>query len=91
MTSSNSTVVVTGASGFLAAWILPKLITRGRNVVAVDITRDETRLRQVMKGPAPQGITWERADLTSDGIMSRIAEQYAAGTILHLDALQIPA
>ncbi len=91
MTSSNSTVVVTGASGFLAAWILPKLIARGHKVVAIDIARDETRLRQVMKGPAPQGIVWERADLTSDGLMSRIAEQYAASTILHLAALQIPA
>lgn len=91
MTSSNSTVVVTGASGFLAAWILPKLIARGHKVVAVDIARDETRLRQVMKGPAPQGVIWERADLTTDGIMSRLAEQYAAGTILHLAALQIPA
>ena len=91
MTSSNSTVVVTGASGFLAAWILPKLIARGHKVVAIDIARDETRLRQVMKGPAPQGIAWERADLTSDGLMSRIAEQYAASTILHLAALQIPA
>jgi nucleoside-diphosphate-sugar epimerase len=91
MTSSNSTIVVTGASGFLAAWILPKLIAQGRKVVAVDIARDETRLRQVMKGPAPQGIIWERADLTKEGIMSRIAEQYAAATILHLAALQIPA
>ncbi|HWV80038.1 MAG TPA: NAD(P)-dependent oxidoreductase [Hyphomicrobiaceae bacterium] len=91
MTSSNNTVVVTGASGFLAAWILPKLVARGIRVVAVDIARDETRLRQVMKGPAPQGIIWERADLTTDGVMSRIAEQYAASTILHLAALQIPA
>lgn len=91
MTSSNNTVVVTGASGFLAAWILPKLIARGHKVVAVDIARDETRLRQVMKGPAPQGLIWERADLTNDGIISRIAEQYAAITILHLAALQIPA
>lgn len=91
MTSSNSTVVVTGASGFLAAWILPKLMARGHKVVAVDIARDETRLRQVMNGPAPQGITWECADLTIDGVMSRIVEQYAASTILHLAALQIPA
>lgn len=91
MTSSNSTVVVTGASGFLAAWILPKLMARGHKVVAVDIARNETRLHQVMKGPAPLGITWERADLTTDNIMSRIAEQYAASTILHLAALQIPA
>lgn len=91
MTSSNSTVVVTGASGFLAAWILPKLIARGCKVIAVDIARDETRLRQVTRGPAPRDIVWERADLASDGTMYRIAEQHAAGTILHLAALQIPA
>ncbi len=91
MTSSNRPVVVTGASGFLAAWILPKLIARGHSVVAVDIAREETRLRHVMRGAAPEGIIWQLADLTDDGLMSRIAEQYAAGTILHLAALQIPA
>jgi nucleoside-diphosphate-sugar epimerase len=91
MTSSNSTVVIIGASGFLAAWILPKLIARHHKVVAVDIARDETRLRQVTKGSAPEGVVWEHADLTADGIMSRIAEQYSATTILHLAALQSPA
>jgi nucleoside-diphosphate-sugar epimerase len=91
MTSSNRSVVITGASGFLAAWILPKLVERGHLAVAVDIGRDETRLRQVMRGPAPNGIVWEMADLTTESIMYRIAEQYAAGTILHLAALQIPA
>ncbi len=91
MTSNNRAVVVTGASGFLSAWILPKLIARGRKVVAIDIARDETRLRQATQGQPPPGIVWETADLTSDGIMSRIAEQHAADTILHLAALQIPA
>jgi nucleoside-diphosphate-sugar epimerase len=91
MTSSNRPVVVTGASGFLAAWILPKLIARGHSVVAVDIAREETRLRHVMRGAAPEGIIWQLADLTDDGLMSRIAEQHAASTILHLAALQIPA
>jgi len=91
MTSNNRAAVVTGASGFLSAWILPKLIARGRKVVAIDIARDETRLKQVTRGRPPQDIVWETADLTNDGIMSRIAEQYAADTILHLAALQIPA
>jgi nucleoside-diphosphate-sugar epimerase len=91
MTSNNRAVVVTGASGFLSAWILPKLIARGRKVVAIDIARDETRLRQATQGQSPPGIVWETADLTIDGIMSRIAEQHAADTILHLAALQIPA
>lgn len=91
MTSSNKAVVVTGASGFLAAWILPKLIARGYSVVAVDIARDESRLRQVMQSAPLASLSWEIADLTIDGTMSRIAEQYAASTILHLAALQIPA
>ena len=91
MTSSNKTVVVTGASGFLAAWILPKLIARCYTVIAVDIARDESRLRQVTRGAPPHGIVWEIADLTGDGTMSRLAERHAADTILHLAALQIPA
>lgn len=91
MTSINRTVVVTGASGFLAAWILPKLVERGHSVVAVDIARDERRLSQILRGARLDAITWHMADLTDDLAMCRIAEHCAAGTILHLAALQIPA
>ena len=93
MTSVNGRlpVIVTGASGFLAAWILPKLLARGYPVMAVDLRRDETRLRLVARGAALSGLTWREADLAADGAMSRIAEQAAPGTILHLAALQIPA
>lgn len=91
MTSNNRTVVVTGASGFLAAWILPKLVERGHSVVAVDIARDERRLSQVTCGATLDGITWQTANLTDDAHMLRIAEQSKAATILHLAALQIPA
>jgi len=91
MTSNNRTVVVTGASGFLAAWILPKLVERGHSVVAVDIARDERRLNQIMRTGTVDAITWQTADLTDDAHMLRIAEQSKATTILHLAALQIPA
>ena len=93
MTSTNGKrpVVVTGASGFLAAWILPKLLARGYPVAVVDLRRDETRLRLVSLGAPLDGITWHEADLATDDAMSRIAEQSGAGTILHLAALQIPA
>lgn len=91
MTSRNTSVLVTGASGFLAAWILPKLVARGLSVIAVDLRRDETRLHHVAQGETLTGITWREVDLASDGAIFRVAEEAGAGTILHLAALQIPA
>lgn len=91
MTSRNKSIVVTGASGFLAAWILPKLVARGFRVSAMDLRRDETRLRYVAQGETPSGLTWHEADLASDDAVFRVAEGVSASTILHLAALQIPA
>ncbi len=91
MTSRNKSIVVTGASGFLAAWILPKLAARGFRVSAMDLRRDETRLRHVAQGETLDGLSWHEADLTADDAVFRVAENTGAGTILHLAALQIPA
>ena len=40
-------ILITGASGFLGAWIIPKLLAKGHEVVALDVAQNITRLAMV--------------------------------------------
>lgn len=84
-------VLVTGASGFLAAWIIPRLIARGFQVVASDLKRDEKRLRQVGFDTKTEGLSWLEMDISARESAARIGEEVRPGGIIHLAALQIPA
>ncbi|MBM3521753.1 MAG: NAD(P)-dependent oxidoreductase [Alphaproteobacteria bacterium] len=83
-------ILVTGASGFLAAWILPRLVARGHDVVASDLGEDRTRLAQVTCGDVP-ALRWERCDIADAAAVSALARAVRPKRILHLAALQIPA
>lgn len=83
-------ILVTGASGFLAAWILPALVARGHAVVASDLGADRTRLALVTRGAVP-ALRWERCDIADAGALAALARAVRPSRILHLAALQIPA
>ena len=87
----NGPVLVTGASGFLAAWIIPKLLATGRRVIATDIKRDETRLQLVTKTQSLPDIEWMELDIGDEQACLDIAKQYSPSDILPLAALMIPA
>lgn len=84
-------IIVTGASGFLAAWIVPKLLATGRRVIATDIRQDQTRLQLVTKTKSPPDIEWLALDISDQQACLDIAKQYSPCDILHLAALMIPA
>jgi len=84
-------VLVTGAAGFLAAWIIPRLVARGHAVVASDLKRDERRLAMVAPASAARALTWSEADIASKDSFTRLTDQVKPGAIIHLAALQIPA
>ena len=84
-------ILVTGASGFLAAWIIPKLLATGRRVVASDLNRDETRLRLVTKGQNLPDLIWSEFDVRSEQACMDVTREHAPQDILHLAALMIPA
>lgn len=87
--ATQSTVLVTGASGFLAAWVIPALLARGHRVVASDLKRDDSRLRQVGFADAG-GLDWQEGDISSRDACRALARMNP-GAIVHLAALQIPA
>ncbi len=84
-------VLVTGAAGFLAAWIIPRLLERGHEVIASDLKRDERRLGAVSGIAAKSALQWIEADISSPESASGLAGQVKPDAIIHLAALQIPA
>ena len=74
------TILVTGGSGFLGAWIIRRLQARGLHVRVFDRRPDPTLLR-LLAGDA-KGVDWIGGDI-ADGVAVRTA---ARGTdrIIHL-------
>lgn len=84
-------VLVTGAAGFLAAWIIPRLVQRGYAVVASDLVRDQTRIAAVGALRDAEPLRWVELDITSRDATARLADEVKPCAIIHLAALQIPA
>lgn len=84
-------ILITGASGFLAAWIIPGLLAAGRRIVALDVGQDSTRLRAVLGRPVPDSVQWVRSDITDDESLGRLFRELQPSQVIHLAALQIPA
>jgi nucleoside-diphosphate-sugar epimerase len=74
-------VLVTGASGFLGAWIIKRLLARGFSVRAFDLNTD-TRVVQSIVGDAAQALEWQAGDITN----AEQVEQAVHGcdSIIHL-------
>jgi nucleoside-diphosphate-sugar epimerase len=79
---ADTTVIVTGASGFLGAWLLPKLVDRGHRVVAMDLHCDPVRLNHVMRGEALDNVVWEPLDVTDADACRKAAERHAPREIV---------
>lgn len=96
MTASHSQpgdapLLLTGASGFLGAWILRRAVELDRPIIACDLSDDRRRLAQILPGAADSPlITWERLDVTDADAVDAMVERHAPAAILHLAALQIP-
>jgi len=87
----DGTVLVTGASGFLAAWTIPKLLAAGHRVIAADLKRDDTRLTLVTRNQPLLDLNWVEFDVSDDQACRDVVNAHQPQDILHLAALMIPA
>lgn len=91
MRSAPDAVLVTGASGFLAAWAIRALLGLGVRVTAFDLGDDRARLAKILGEEPAADIQWIRGDITcATAVRDAVARSQADG-ILHLAALTIPA
>ena len=80
----NRRVFVTGATGLLGSWLVPDLVRRGANVVA--LVRDGSpRSRLVSEGWIDR-ISTVHGALTDDGVVRRALAEYEVETVFHLGA-----
>lgn len=85
-------ILLTGASGFLGAWIARRALDRGLAVIACDLSAERRRFDQIAAGRArAEGIEWRTLDVTDARAVTRLVAQTAPRAIVHLAALQIPA
>ena len=93
---SGRPLLLTGASGFIGAWILRRAVEAGQPVIACDLARDDAaidRRRFTQIAPALSSsalITWQALDVTDAEAVSRTVAQYRPRALIHLAALQIP-
>jgi len=84
-------VLVTGARGFVGAWVVKTLIAAKRSVVALDRDPDRARLTQVLEDDDTDLVTEHSGDITLPETMSRVLADHPIGAVIHLAALQVPA
>ena len=88
---SDAPLLLTGASGFIGAWILRRAVELNRPIVACDLAEDRRRLTQILPGAAETSlITWESLDVADAEAVEALVERHDPVAILHLAALQIP-
>jgi nucleoside-diphosphate-sugar epimerase len=88
---SKPVFLVTGAHGFIGAWVVKRLLESGHNVVLFDQNPQPHRLRLVMDDDDLAHAAFVAGDITDPATLPAIIEKHGVDRIIHLAALQIPA
>ena len=89
--SDRDAVLVTGARGFIGAWVVKTLLADGRGVVALDQDPDRARLAQVLEDDDDSSLTEVAGDITDLPALKQALTDNRIGAVIHLAALQVPA
>jgi nucleoside-diphosphate-sugar epimerase len=89
--SGREAVLVTGARGFIGAWVVKVLLADNRPVVALDADLDRARLAAVLEDDDTTGLSEIRGDVTDLASLSEVIDRERVASVIHLAALQIPA
>ena len=85
------TFLVTGAHGFIGAWVTKRLISRGESPVLFDRSPDPKRLRLIMDDDELSQASFEAGDITDPAVLPEIVERRGITNIIHLAGLQVPS
>ena len=88
---SKPVFLVTGAHGFIGAWVVKRLLGAGHQAVLVDKNPQPKRLHLIMDEDELAGATFVAGDITDPATLPAILEKYGVNRVIHLAALQIPA
>ena len=75
---------MTGATGLLGSWLVPELLRRGADVVA--LIRDGVPRSLLVREGWLDRITCVHGSFTDDGLVRRVLAEYSVSTVFHLGA-----
>jgi UDP-glucose 4-epimerase len=81
-------VLVTGGSGFLAAWVMRRLLDRGLSVRAFDL-RAGSPLLKALAPERAAAVQWTRGDIADAGDVTRAL--HGCDAVIHLAGVLTPA
>jgi Nucleoside-diphosphate-sugar epimerases len=87
---ANSTFLVTGAQGFIGAWVIKQLLAEGATVVGFDASSDPHRLRSIISDEQLNQVDFITGDITDPNTLTPIIESRGISHIIHLAGLQVP-
>jgi nucleoside-diphosphate-sugar epimerase len=87
---SHPIYLVTGAHGFIGAWVVKRLLAANFRVIILDQSPDPRRLRLIMDDGEIERATFVAGDVTDGGAVSHIVERHEITNIIHLAGLQVP-
>jgi len=88
--TSGKTFLVTGAHGFIGAWVTKRLLGAGARVVIFDRDSDPRRLRLIMDEEEVGRTRVVTGDITDATALPPVFEEFEVEHVIHLAGLQVP-
>jgi nucleoside-diphosphate-sugar epimerase len=90
LSNNSQTFLITGAHGFIGAWVVKHLLQRGTRVVIFDKSVDAQRLRLIMSEQEISEAEVVTGDITEAGSLSPVIDRFEVTNLIHLAGLQVP-
>ncbi|HMG72510.1 MAG TPA: NAD(P)-dependent oxidoreductase [Pyrinomonadaceae bacterium] len=87
---TNQTFLITGAHGFIGAWIVKRLLAGSARIVIFDQSTDPQRLRLIMNNEEISQTKVVTGDITEADALMPIIDSFDVTNVIHLAGLQVP-
>ncbi len=84
------TFLVTGAHGFIGAWVVKRLVHAGTRIVTFDRSADRSRLGLIMNNDEIASTSMVTGDITEPDTLLPVIVRFGVTHIIHLAGLQVP-
>ncbi len=90
MVKKEGRYLITGAQGFLGAWIVKYLVEAGHKPCVLDISAEPKRMANLLNKDQLTQVKFVQGDITCAEEVNRAVSENSINRIIHLAALQVP-